>query len=120
MKKIAFFLFVVIIVFACGGKEESTANTKKSGAKATPTKTAAKIDGAKIYKQYCVTCHGLYGDMGASGAANLKESKLSLEERINVVTNGRNTMTPFKSLLNEEKIKAVAEYTMKLTKKEEK
>ena len=75
-----------------------------------------KADGEKIYKQYCVTCHGLRGDMGVSGAANFVESKLKLEERIKVITNGRNNMASFKALLDKEKIKAVAAYTMKLTK----
>jgi mono/diheme cytochrome c family protein len=56
--------------------------------------------------------------MGASGAANLAESKLSLDERIQVITNGRNTMAAFKSLLNEDKIKAVAKYTQELKKKD--
>ena len=73
-----------------------------------------KPDGEKIYKTYCVTCHGLYGDMGASGAANLTKSKLPLEERIKVVTNGRNTMTGFKSLLTHDQIKADAKYTLEL------
>ena len=76
-----------------------------------------KEDGEKIFKQYCVTCHGLRGDMGVSGAANLIESKLKVEERIKVITNGRNNMASFKALLNKEKIKAVAQYTMTLTKK---
>jgi mono/diheme cytochrome c family protein len=52
--------------------------------------------------------------MGASGAFNLKTSALPVEERINVITNGRNAMTPFKDLLTADKIKAVAEYTMTL------
>lgn len=78
------------------------------------TAAAPKVDGEKIYKTYCVTCHGIYGDMGASGAFNLKTSTLPVEERINVITNGRKAMTPFKDLLTPEKIKAVAEYTMTL------
>lgn len=73
-----------------------------------------KPDGEKIYKTYCVTCHGLYGDMGASGAANLAQSKLTLEERIKVISAGRNSMTGFKSLLTPDKIKAVAKYTLEL------
>lgn len=75
-----------------------------------------KADGEKIYKQYCVTCHGLRGDMGVSGAANFIESKLKVEERIKVITNGRNNMASFKALLDKDKIKAVAQYTMTLTK----
>ena len=54
--------------------------------------------------------------MGASGAFNLQTSELTVEERINVITNGRNTMAAWGSLLNEDQIKAVAEYTMTLTK----
>ncbi|NBU35321.1 MAG: cytochrome c [Bacteroidetes bacterium] len=81
----------------------------------TPTgNRPTAVDGKKIYKQYCVTCHGIYGDMGASGAANLAISKLKLNERIEVITNGRKAMASFKALLDKEKIKAVAQYTMTL------
>ena len=56
--------------------------------------------------------------MGASGAFDLTTSELSVEERINVITNGRNVMTAFKSILDEDKIKAVAEYTLTLKKED--
>ena len=108
MKKYALFLLLAAFVIACGGKEEAASSGSSSQA------SVASVDGEKVYKQYCVTCHGIYGDMGASGAFNLKTSQLTVEERIQVITNGRNAMTPFKTLLNEEKIKAVAEYTMTL------
>lgn len=112
MKKSFIFLAVAAFIYACGGSEAEESSSAANTASAEPK---TEVDGAKIYKQYCVACHGLYGDMGASGAFNLKESTLSLEERIQVITNGRNAMTPFKSLLSEEKIKAVAEYTMTLS-----
>ena len=117
MKKVLFFFLAAGLIIACG-QTETTSNTGSTIAKAkkTASKTPPKIVGKKIYKQYCITCHGLYGDMGASGAANLTESKLSLDERIQVITNGRNTMAAFKSLLNEDKIKAVAKYTQELKK----
>ena len=92
---------------ACSGGDKPAANNGES----KPVAAAEdKPDGSKIYKQYCVTCHGLYGDMGASGAFNLTTSTLSKEERIQVITKGRNLMTPFEGLLSEEKIEAVAEY----------
>jgi mono/diheme cytochrome c family protein len=108
MKKIIVFTLFAACLFACGksGKQEPAAGTT----------TKPGIDGEKIYKTYCVTCHGLYGDMGGSGAFDLTKATLSVEERIQVITNGRNAMTPFKELLTEEKIRAVAEYTMKLKK----
>jgi mono/diheme cytochrome c family protein len=111
MKNLLILLAIALTVFACGNTDD-----KKPQQTAQKTATPKKIDGEKIYKNYCVTCHGLYGDMGASGAHDLTKSELSLEERITVITKGRNTMTPFEGLLSEEKIKAVAEYTIKLKK----
>jgi mono/diheme cytochrome c family protein len=109
MKKLLLFALLATFVYACSSSEGD-----KGGSQ--PTAEAPKVDGEKIYKTYCVTCHGLYGDMGASGAFNLQTSALPVEERINVITNGRNAMTPFKDLLTAEKIKAVAEYTLTLKK----
>lgn len=106
MKQLLIFLCIALFVLGA---------TAFSPGTVTPINTATpKPDGEKIYKTYCVTCHGLYGDMGASGAANLTKSKLPLEERIKVITNGRNTMTGFKALLTPDKIKAVAKYTLEL------
>lgn len=113
MKKLISFVFIAAIIIACGSTDDKKSSKSTSTASA---KAENKPDGEKIYKTYCVTCHGVRGDMGASGAFNLTTSVLTLEERIEVITNGRNTMTPFKSLLDEEKIKAVAEFTMTLKK----
>ncbi|GJM36506.1 MAG: hypothetical protein DHS20C18_55070 [Saprospiraceae bacterium] len=114
MKQLFFFMLIAGLIWACG----ETSTEKTNGTENTTAQTEVKEgpDGEKIYKQYCITCHGLYGDMGASGAFNLTTSALSLDERVLVITNGRNVMTPFKDLLSEEKIKAVAEYTLKLKK----
>lgn len=106
-RQISLVLFLAAVIWACGGADSPSSASATAGNTDQP-------DGAKIYKTYCVACHGLYGNMGASGAHNLQESELSLEERIEVITNGRNTMTPYKSLLSEDKIKAVAEYTLTL------
>ena len=120
MKKILIFVSIIGLAFACGGEATSGSNNGEATAQTTSSKPKKKgADGEKTYKTYCVVCHGVYGDMGASGAHDLTTSKLTLEERIEVIEKGRNTMTPFKGLLSEEKIKAVAEYTLKLKKKEE-
>jgi mono/diheme cytochrome c family protein len=113
MKKLLIFALLATLVHACSQSSSENGADKNAS---EPTAAAPAADGEKIYKTYCVTCHGLYGDMGASGAFNLQTSALPLEERINVITNGRKVMTPFKELLSEEKIKAVAEYTMTLKK----
>ena len=73
-------------------------------------------DGREIYKTYCITCHGATGNLGGNGAFDLSASALSVEQRVQVITEGRNTMASFRTLLEPEKIQAVAEYTMSFKK----
>ncbi len=103
-------LFTLLFVIACGSEAPSSSEEQALA-------TAAEPDGKALYKQYCITCHGLYGNMGASGAYNLQESELNVEERVHVITKGRNAMNAFESLLSPEEIRAVAEYTFKLAEK---
>ena len=109
MKKFVVALAILSFIIACS----NTSGTPTMTAQAT---TTAKPNGEKIYKANCLACHGPKGDLGTAGAFNLRTSALSLEERIAVITNGRNTMTAFVSLLKEKEIKAVAQYTMTLSK----
>ncbi len=69
-----------------------------------------------IYTQACETCHGPDGTKGLGGAANLKVSKLSLQDRINVVENGRGLMPGFAGQLTEQEAQSLATYTMTLKK----
>ena len=69
-----------------------------------------------IYTQMCATCHGADGAKGFGGAANLQVSTLSLQDRINVVENGRGLMPGFGKELSEQEAKALAAYTMTLKK----
>ena len=113
MKKAFIFILATAIFFiACGGEKENTGNPDSKPVAVS----VKKPDGAKVFKQYCVTCHGVYGDMGASGAFNLTTSTLTKKERIEVITNGRNLMAAFGTLLSKEKIEAVAEYVETLRK----
>ncbi|MEM9992279.1 MAG: cytochrome c [Bacteroidota bacterium] len=107
-KKLLVVGVLVGLVFACGGEE----NAVKSG------KPLAKveIDGKKLYTKNCVLCHGIYGNMGASGAYDLTKSELSMEEKIAVVTHGRKAMAAYKGVLSAAQIKAVVEYTETLKK----
>lgn len=110
-------LLMVAFAWSCGSEEASNSTSGSSSTNTTkPKAKAIAVDGKAVYQKNCIVCHGVQGDMGASGAFNLKESKLAVEERIAVVTNGRKAMASYKDLLKEEEIEAVAEYTMTLTK----
>jgi len=114
MQKFSILLILALIVLACGGGEDTPSEApmaKKEAAK-------PEINVKKIWKIRCIACHGLYGDMGTNGAANLQESDKDLDYRINVIANGseNGVMTAFGEILSEEEIKAMAEYTMELKK----
>ena len=96
---------------ACGGSDGGDAATENSS-KETEEVVAAGPDGEKVYKTYCVACHGIDGAMGLNGALPIGESQLTVEERVALITNGRNLMTPFGGILKEEEIQAVAEYSL--------
>ncbi len=72
--------------------------------------------GKAIYTQVCAACHGPEGNLQLAGAANLQTSKLTLDEKISIVTNGKNAMMAYKDQLSEQEIVAVVTYTETLKK----
>jgi cytochrome c6 len=79
-----------------------------------PEQAAASDSGGVIFRKNCVTCHGADGRLGLSGAKDLTQSDLSLEDRMVLIAKGRGLMTPFEGMLTPEQIAAVAQYTMEL------
>ena len=69
------------------------------------------FDGKTLYKKYCVNCHGIDGSLKTNGAIDLRYSTLSLDEKILVITKGRNVMTSFEKQISPGQINAVARYT---------
>lgn len=106
MKQFFVFIGIALFIVACGGS-----GTPPEGGNSNSEKSLVS-KGEKIFKSNCITCHGIDGRLQLNGAKELPLSTLTLDERIAVITNGRKLMTPFKGILSEKKIKAVAEYTM--------
>ncbi|MBK9717163.1 MAG: c-type cytochrome [Saprospiraceae bacterium] len=67
------------------------------GCQNSPNDGSKLQNGKTLFKQYCVTCHGINGDLKTNGAIDLKHSVLTLDERILVITKGRNIMTSLKT-----------------------
>ena len=67
-------------------------------------------EGRAVYIKNCKLCHGVDGQMGGSGAANLAVSLLSTEEAIGVITKGRKLMSAYEDKLSPEEIESVAHY----------
>ena len=111
---------LAVLAFSC--TNSSTDNNTSKGPAFSASKTEKKADnsGEKIYMQYCKLCHGADGKLGLNGSKDITESTMPEDERILLIRNGKNTMTPFEEVLSEQEIKSVAAYTMSLGKDENK
>lgn len=123
MKKSITYLTLLIgsllVYAACQGKKADAAAADTAAATTTPAPTetpkpAVNAEGKKVFETYCILCHGADGKLGLNGSKDLSISTLTIEEKITQITNGKNTMTPFKDVLTEAEIKNVAEYTFSL------
>ena len=102
MNKISVSFIFLALILACAGKEKTTSGI------------VSVAEGEKVFKKYCILCHGADGKLGVNGAKDLTVCKLTLEERETQIKKGKNTMTPFEGILTEEQIKSVAAYSMTL------
>ena len=75
------------------------------------------IDGKKKYKLFCTPCHGMDGKMAINGAKDLTKVKTSLEENVAQIYYGKGLMTPFKGVLKDGEIVAVANYVRNVLRK---
>lgn len=110
MRHFFFFLFLsssILLLTHCQNSSNSTTEIDSAG--------NVVISGQKVFKQYCVLCHGADGKKGLNNAADLTKSTMSDMDRIEIITHGRNLMTPFRGILTSEEIEAVAEYTKELS-----
>jgi len=102
----------VLLIFGAYGLAEAAKKNRVAevAAGATPQETAKAM-----FVANCVVCHGEDGAAQVAGAANLQISKLSDDEIVNILRNGKNRMPKF-SGWNDEQLKLVAAYTKSLRK----
>lgn len=103
-------LSLILLIYSYGISETKSLFFKREN------KTISSVDGKEIYETKCVSCHGEDGKSGMSGAKDLTVSQLKPEEKISLITNGKNTMKAYKEILTPDQINAVAEYTETLKK----
>lgn len=71
-------------------------------------------EGKALFERYCAVCHGTDGKLGLNEAKDLTVSELTLEERITLMKNGKNLMTPFEGILTEDEMRKIATYAITL------
>ena len=70
--------------------------------------------GKVMFISQCAMCHGSSGDQGLSGAKSLITSTMKLEEVMNIITKGKNSMPKYSKSFSESEIKAISAYVMTL------
>lgn len=104
-------LSLMLLIYAYGVSE-----TKSAFFKPEPVASTVTVNGQEIYQSKCVNCHGADGKLMLSGAKDLSVSQLTLDQKIALITNGKNAMKAYNNQLSVEQIAAVASYTETLKK----
>jgi cytochrome c551 len=116
-------LALVLSVSACGRGTPAPTTTNAPpasaapgsaapGSAAPPTSTAGAgtttADAATVFKQNCVSCHGV--DLGGGVGPNLQNvgSRLSADQIATTIADGRNAMPSFKAKLKSTEINALS------------
>ena len=93
------------------------AATSVMGLFVIPTLTEEDFTTAEIadtYEMRCSSCHGLRGEgqLGPQiGDGAVAEAYPDIDDQIAVITDGRNEMPPFGQVMDDDEIRALAEYT---------
>ena len=112
LRFISFIWLVALSLTSCNENKSPQQNTSSQTAPQTK-----RINAQSLYMSKCVACHGADGKLGAAGAKNLAETKLSVDEVKHQIINGKGAMPPFGNQLSEEEIQAIADYVLTELKK---
>ncbi len=114
-KKKAFAVIsILLLVYAYGVSETKSYYFKKPDIQAQLEGTDNEFLGKSIYESQCISCHGPTGQSRMSGSNDLSISEMSMDEVINIIKKGKNTMPAYERMLTEEQTKAVADYVISL------
>lgn len=92
-----------------GGAAPAGAPT--AGQAAAPADGAASLaEGARIYRQFCLACHGEGGTGGQGNGASLETIGGDARLVATIASNGKNTMPAFRGTLTPEQLRDVAQY----------
>ena len=84
------------------------------GNNSSQTTPAVKSAGASLFESNCTSCHGSDGKLCMLGAKDLSLSVMTKDEMMEIITNGKNTMTPFGNILSKEDVSTVADHVQTL------
>jgi mono/diheme cytochrome c family protein len=116
MNKSLALIAIIFLVYAYGISETKSPLFKPEASIDEFTTVAPEALGQTIFQAKCTGCHGADGKQGLSGAKDLTASTKTLDEKVQVITNGKNSMMAYKNQLTGAQILAVAQYVESLKK----
>jgi len=81
-----------------------------AGCTGSSNQKAALLTGKQVYKANCTLCHGMDGKLGANGAKDLVISPLTLDQKKEIITNGKAKMLPYRAILSPAEIDSVVAF----------
>ncbi|NQX66191.1 cytochrome c [Paenibacillus alba] len=103
-------LLLVSSLTACGKSNSTPSPSSSSSAAPTATSSGAttKVDAQAVFKANCVSCHGanLEGMVGPS--LQKVGGKLTKEQIVTTITNGKGAMPSFKGTLSADDVNALS------------
>jgi uncharacterized membrane protein SirB2 len=108
--KVLSLLSLVMLFYAYGISESKSPTFKRADLGKKYADITGEGAGAELYKMECSKCHGIDGRGVLSGAKDLTVSELSTEEKIGIISNGKNAMIAYEKIFTAEQIRALAEY----------
>jgi mono/diheme cytochrome c family protein len=109
LRKVLLSWVLSIVIYSCADNQQGSELVVPQE---TPVQKASSL-----FTQHCSVCHGEDGKLGASGAKDLTQSRLSAQEIEKIIRLGKNAMPPMQSLLgSDEHITLVVDHVKKMQK----
>ena len=101
-KKPLAIIAIVFLVAAYGLAEMNKAKSHKIKIETVADSADPVSVGKALYTDNCAKCHGPGGDLGLSGAKNLKVTKLTDDQQKDIIKHGKGGMSAFADLTDDQ------------------
>lgn len=107
-------LLLSISLSACGSKSSAPPSTptppaaNQGAGSTTGGGTSTTVDASAIYKQNCVSCHGIALEGAVGPSLQKVGAKYSKDQLATILNNGKGAMPSFKGKLTDTEIGAIA------------
>ena len=116
MLRYIIFIFCTLSIIRCvNTNPKQNISSEEDDVEPILTQEEKDLEAGRIlFSTTCKLCHGADGKLGLNGAMDLSKSLLTKEEKLFVISNGRNTMAAYKNLITKDEIKLLANYVESL------